>query len=71
MDIQLHEYLLNLSMNGSTFMLSVLLEHNDKKSWLLNQLIRDGFRYKELNFDYDKISKNGKKNSIEIIIMNY
>lgn len=71
MDIQLHDYLLNLNDNGSTFMLSGLLEHNNNKSWLLNQLIRDGFRYKELIFDYDKISKKGKKNSVEIIIMNY
>ena len=71
MDIQLHDYLLNLSKDGSTFMISGLLEHNNKKSWLLNQLIRDGFRYKELNFDYDKISKNGKKTSVEIIVMNY
>jgi hypothetical protein len=52
-------------------MLSGLLEHDGKKSWLLNQLIRDGFNYKELYFDYNKVSKKGKKESKEIIIINY
>ncbi len=71
MDVKLYKYLLNLDKTGSTFMLSGLLEHNNKKSWLMSQLIRDGFKYKEMNFDYNHVSKKGKKESKEIIIMNY
>jgi DNA adenine methylase Dam len=70
-DIQLYNYCKELHKNGSSFMLSGLLEHDGKKSWLLNQLIRDGFNYKELYFDYNKVSKKGKKESKEIIIINY
>ena len=70
-DIILYDYCKNLDRNKSSFMISGLLEHNGKKSWLLNKLIRDGFNYKELIFDYNKVSKKGKKESKEVIIMNY
>jgi len=70
-DIKLYNYCKEINKNGSSFMLSGLLEHDSKKSWLLNQLIRDGFRYKELIFNYNKVSKKGKKESNEIIVMNY
>lgn len=70
-DIQLYDYIINLHENNNSFMVSGLLTHNNKTSWLLNQLIKDGFRFKELICDYNKISKNGIKDSQEIIIMNY
>ncbi|MCK9446738.1 DNA adenine methylase [bacterium] len=70
-DIQLYEYIINLNKNKHTFMLSGLLEHDGKKSWMLNKLISDGFNYKELIFDYNKVSRKGNKESKEIIIMNY
>lgn len=70
-DIILYNYILELNKRNHSFMISGLLEHDDKKSWMLNKLINDGFRYKELNFDYNKVSRNGNKVSKEIIIMNY
>ena len=70
-DIKLYKYILNLNEKKHSFMLSGLLEHDDKKSWILNKLITDGFRYKELNYNYNKVSRKGDKESIEIIIMNY
>jgi len=70
-DVELYKYLHNLNENDSTFMLSGLLEHDNKKSWIMNQLIRDGFKYKEMIFDYNKVSKKGEKKSKEIIIINY
>lgn len=70
-DIKLYNYIHELHKNNSSFMLSGLLEHDGKKSWLLNQLVRDGFKYKILDFDYNKVSKKGNKVSKEAIIMNY
>lgn len=70
-DLKLYDYILDLNKNESSFMLSGLLEHDGKKSWILNKLIQDGFNYKELNFDYNGVSRKGKKKSVELIIMNY
>jgi site-specific DNA-adenine methylase len=70
-DIKLYNYCKKLDEDGSSFMLSGLLEHDGKRSWLLSELIRDGYTYKELKYDYNKISKKGKKVSKEIIIINY
>jgi len=41
------------------------------ESVLLKKLISDGYRYKELKFNYDKVSRVGKKETTEVIIMNY
>ena len=70
-DIQLYEYIKNLDKNQHISMLSGLLEHDGKKSWMLNKLINDGFRVKELKFNYNKVSRKGDKQSKEVIIMNY
>jgi len=70
-DIKLYNYCKNLDKNGTSFMLSGVLLHNGVRCVLLDKLISDGFRYKELNFDYNKVSKKGKKETKEIIIMNY
>jgi len=70
-DIKLYEYIHKLEQNKSTFMVSGVLEHNGNISWMLDKLIQDGFKYKELVMDYNKISKIGNKNTKEIIIMNY
>lgn len=70
-DLKLFEYILNLDKNNHSFMLSGLLEHDGKKSWIMTKLIESGFRYKELDFNYNGVSRKGKKDSMEIIIMNY
>jgi DNA adenine methylase Dam len=72
-DIKLYEYCINLDKNKSSFMLSGLLTHNGNTSWLLNELIQDGFKYIELNCNYNKVSrkKDVDKKSKEIIVMNY
>ena len=70
-DIILYEYCKELDRNGSSFMISGLIEHAGKKSWILNQLLRDGFRCDDLYFNYNKVSKKGNKESREVIIMNY
>jgi hypothetical protein len=51
-------------------MISGVIEHDNKKSWLINKLIKDNFNYKELNCN-NGISHKGDKKTIEVIIMNY
>lgn len=72
-DLYLYEYIKDIDRVNSSFMISGLLEHNGKESWLLNKLIQDGFVWKEIDLDYYKVSKKKEidKKSKEIIIMNY
>lgn len=73
-DEQLYEYCLNLNNNKSSFMISGILgEHkNGKRSKLIDKLISDGYNYKILDYNYEKVARNkNSKNSNEIIIMNY
>ena len=51
----------------------ILGEHKNGNRWeLIDKLIADGYKYKMLNFDYEKVAKiKNNKNSNEIIIMNY
>lgn len=70
-DLNLYNMLKDIDKNGSTFMLSGLISHNDKKCWITNKLIDDGFNYKILEYNYNKVSKKGKKDTIEVIIMNF
>lgn len=71
-DEMLYDYVHRINEAGSTFLMSGLLEHNGKKSWILNKLIQDGFNWKEINYNYDKVSRiKQDKKSKEIIIYNY
>jgi DNA adenine methylase Dam len=73
-DYKLYKYCKNLDNTGSSFMLSGILgEHTKGKRWLLiDDLIKDGYKYKILNCNYEKVARNkNSKNSNEIIIMNY
>lgn len=67
----LYDYLKNIDRCGSSFMISGVIKHNNVESVLLNKLISDGYRYKELVFNYNKVSRIGKKETTEIIVMNY
>jgi adenine-specific DNA-methyltransferase len=71
-DIDLYEYIHKLNKVGATFMISGLLEHNDKKSWILTKLMQDGFNFTYIDTDYHKVSRQSEdKKSKEIIIYNY
>lgn len=70
-DIRLYDYCKTLDMNNHSFMVSGSLLHDSKRSVLLDKLINDGYKYKELNYDYNKVSRKGKKETTEIIITNY
>ena len=71
-DINLYNFCHRVNDAGSTFVLSGVLEHGGQTSWLLDKLISDGFKYKELKFDYDKINKTGSdKKTKEVIVKNF
>lgn len=52
-------------------MVSGVLSHDGKTCWMLDKLIQDGYKYKVLEYDYNKVSRKGDKETTEIIIMNY
>lgn len=52
-------------------MISGSLSHNGNTCKLLEDLILYGFKYKDLEYNYNKVSRNGNKKTKEIIIMNY
>ena len=68
---KLYDYCHRLCVLNHSFMLSGLWKHGDKTSWLINKLIEDGFNYKVLECDYDKVSRSGKKSSVEVVVINY
>lgn len=70
-DIKLYNYIKRLDKIGASFMISGVLEHDGHVCWILNKLIKDGFNYKEIKFDYNKVSRKGDKETKEVIIMNY
>lgn len=71
-DLNLYKYCHKINEIGSTFMISGVLHHGDKTSWILDKLKCDGFKCIELNYNYDKINKSGlNKKTTEVIIMNY
>jgi DNA adenine methylase Dam len=70
-DKKLYEYLKLIDEKGASFMVSGLLHHDNKTTWMLDKLINDGYRYKELEMNYNKVSRKGDKTTTEVIIMNY
>lgn len=71
-DIDLYNYCHEINKAGSSFVISGVLEHGGETSWLLSKLISDGFNYKELVFNYEKVSKSSSnKRTKEIIIKNF
>lgn len=70
-DDKLYQYLHKVNDIGSSFMISGTLNHDGITCKLLQKLIDDGFIWKELEFDYNKVSRKGKKETKEIIIKNY
>ena len=70
-DIKLYNYLLDIDRKGSSFMISGSLKHAGESCKLLEDLIKDGFSCKVLDYDYNKVSRVGNKETQEVIIKNY
>ena len=65
----LYQYIDELNDNGIKFMLSNVSEHKGKKNPNMNKIKK--YNIVEVNYDYNKVSRNGESKSKEIIIMNY
>jgi DNA adenine methylase Dam len=70
-DKRLYEFIHKINDIGSSFMVSGVLYHNRLTCWMLDKLINDGFYKKSLSFDYNKVSRVGNKETVEVIIKNY
>lgn len=70
-DMKLYEFIRKIDSIGASFMISGVLHHDGKTCWMLDKLIADGFKYKEIKYDYNKVSRKGNKEKTEIIITNY
>jgi adenine-specific DNA-methyltransferase len=70
-DMKLYEFIKKIDSIGASFMVSGVLHHDGKTCWMLDKLIVDGFTYKEIKYDYNKVSRKGNKETTEIIITNY
>lgn len=70
-DMKLYEFIRKIDSIGASFMVSGVLHHDGKTCWMLDKLIADGFKYKEIKYDYNKVSRKGNKETTEIIITNY
>lgn len=70
----LYKYCKKADDDGHSFVLSGILgKHKDDKRWeLIDKLIADGYNYKILENDYEKVARKKKsKDSDEIIIKNF
>lgn len=71
-DINLLNYLIKHDEMGGTFAISGVIKHKGSECWILNELVDRGFNYKELNFNYNKVSrKDSNEDTIEIIVKNF
>jgi DNA adenine methylase Dam len=70
-DLKLYDFIHSINKEGASFMVSGVLKHDGKTCWMLDKLIQDGFNCKPLSFDYNKVSRKGDKETIEVIIKNY
>ena len=70
-DLKLYQYLIDIHNKNSTFMLSGLMIHDNIGSKLIEKLLNDGFNFRLLDYNYEKVSKRKKVNSQEIVIFNY
>jgi DNA adenine methylase Dam len=70
-DSKLYDWVKSVDKAGCSFAVSGTLEHGGKSCLLLDNLVSDGYRVVELEFDYNKVSRKGKKNTKEVLIKNY
>jgi DNA adenine methylase Dam len=70
-EVNLYEYLHKINNSNASFAISGVLYHDQKEAWVLSRLIKDGFANEQINYDYNKVSRKGNKETTEIIIKNY
>jgi len=70
-DLKLADYCKNLHAQGQTFCVSGSLVHAGEHCRLLDEMIKGGFSYRQLECNYNKVSRRGKKETVEILVKNF
>jgi DNA adenine methylase Dam len=70
-DLKLYNWIKSADKEGCSFAVSGTLIHDGKACLLLDKLKSDGYQIIELKFDYNKVSRKGKKETNEVLIKNY
>lgn len=70
-DLKLYNWIKSVDKEGCSFAVSGTLIHDGKTCFLLDKLKSDGYNVIELSFDYNKVSRKGKKETNEVLIKNY
>jgi len=70
-DTKLYNWIKEMEKKGCSFAVSGTLSHDGKPCLLLDKLVADGYNVVEFEFDYNKVSRVGKKETKEVLIKNY
>jgi DNA adenine methylase Dam len=70
-DLKLYNWIKDKDSKGCSFAVSGSLSHDGKSCLLLDMLIEDGYTCVEFEYDYNKVSRVGKKETKEVLIKNY
>lgn len=70
-DIKLYNWIKKMESKGCRFAVSGTISHDGKPCLLLDKLVTDNYNVIELKFDYNKVSRVGKKETNEVLIKNY
>jgi len=65
------KYILDADKIGASVMVSGVLVHKSKVSWILNTLINMGYPHRTITCDYNKVSRVDSSDTSEIILTNY
>ncbi len=70
-DLKLYQTLKKYDQLGCSFAVSGTLSHDGKPCLLLDKLVSDGYNVVEFEFNYNKVSRVGRKETKEVLIKNY
>jgi site-specific DNA-adenine methylase len=70
-DTKLYNWIKEMERKGCSFAVSGSISHDGKTCLLLDKLVSDGYNLVEFEFDYNKVSRVGKKETKEVLIKNY
>lgn len=70
-DVGLFDYCKKLDALGASLAVSGVETHDGKSCRLIDLLIGAGFKKTSLEFDYNKVSRKGQKETKEVLITNY
>lgn len=70
-DLKLYNWIKKMETLGCSFAVSGTLSHDGKPCMLIDRLVVDNYKIIEFKYDYNKVSRVGKKETKEVLIKNY